>query len=380
MRSLFLSNAPILGGTARILQSWLLLGRSDGMSGALVLREGSHLIDWAREREFETLVDPMPWMDRKRPWHSLWHAARVGRWARRLGPDFIHCNEHDMFPFALLLRKFIRRPMVCHVRYRISREFAEWAFQGRLPDALLWTSYQQKQDSADAVAGIVPEERQHVVRLGVDMSQFGKGRASRDATRAEWGVREDEILIATPSPIRVRKRIHEFVEMMATLAAKNPRVVGIIAGGTVPGEEAYRDQIVQQIAATGLGRRLQWVGYLEPVEPLYHASDVVVSTSEYETFGNSVCEAMACRRPVVGYRGGSVHEVVGDAGLIVETGDLAGLTAAVERIVQDESLRWGLGERARARVAECFNPTKSFEQLCEIYQTILSRNLAPCRN
>jgi glycosyltransferase involved in cell wall biosynthesis len=96
-----------------------------------------------------------------------------------------------------------------------------------------------------------------------------------------------------------------------------------------------------------------------------------VSTSEYETFGNSVCEAMACERPVAAYRGGSVAEVVGDAGLIVETGDLDGLTAAVERLILDAELRQRLGQVARQRVANCFNARKSFEQLVGLYQSLL---------
>jgi glycosyltransferase involved in cell wall biosynthesis len=154
-------------------------------------------------------------------------------------------------------------------------------------------------------------------------------------------------------------------------------VVGIIAGAPVPGEDAYRDQIVQQIEATGLGRRLQWVGHLDPVEPLYHACDIVVSTSEYETFGNSVCEAMACRRPVVGYEAGSVKEVVGDAGITVPTGDLPMLTAAVRQLVENPALRHSLGEAARQRVADSFDPRKSFQQLLEIYQSIVGPSPQP---
>jgi glycosyltransferase involved in cell wall biosynthesis len=98
-----------------------------------------------------------------------------------------------------------------------------------------------------------------------------------------------------------------------------------------------------------------------------------VSTSEYETFGNSVCEAMACARPVAAYRGGSVAEVLGDTGLVVETGDLDGLTAAVERLVAAPYLRQSLGQAARQRVAEHFNPRKSFEQLLGIYASLLGK-------
>ena len=52
-----------------------------------------------------TLVDAMPVPSRRMPWTILWHAARVARWARRRGVQVIHCNEHDVYPFAAVLRQ-----------------------------------------------------------------------------------------------------------------------------------------------------------------------------------------------------------------------------------------------------------------------------------
>ena len=127
-------------------------------------------------------------------------------------------------------------------------------------------------------------------------------------------------MVGTASPLRPRKRVHEFIEIARRLAPRHPKAVFLIAGGSVAGDEAYREQIEQAVRESQLGRRLRWLGFLEPVEPFFHGSDIQVSTSEYETFGNSVCEAMACARPVAAYRGGSVAEVLGDAGLVDRNG------------------------------------------------------------
>jgi len=132
--------------------------------------------------------------------------------------------------------------------------------------------------------------------------------------RREWGFGPEDVILGTASALRPAQAYRGFRRARVQLAREDPRVGGVLAGDAAPGDESYRDQILQRIAASGLGRRLRWLGNLEPVEPFYHAIDIFVSTSEYETFGNSVCEAMACRRPVAAYRGGSVHEVVGDAG------------------------------------------------------------------
>ena len=61
-------------------------------------------------------------------------------------------------------------------------------------------------------------------------------------------------------------------------------------------------------------------------------------------------------------------------GWSIETGDLDALTAAVERLIAGAELRQSLGTAARRRVAEHFNPRKSFEKLLGIYQSALGHS------
>ncbi len=90
------------------------------------------------------------------------------------------------------------------------------------------------------------------------------------------------------------------------------------------------------------------------------AMDLFISTSELETFGNSVCEAMACKVPVVAYRGGSVAEVVAETGLIVENGDLAGLIAAATTLLTDEPLRIELGKKQAGALPSTLTRSNEF--------------------
>jgi glycosyltransferase involved in cell wall biosynthesis len=373
MRVLYLTDNLTLGGTIRILQSWLLLGRRSGLDGHVAVRPGSHLVRWLEANGVAHVANPMPWPDRRWPMPALWHAQRLARWGRRRGIDVIHCNEHNLYPFGVLLRRLLGRPLVCHVRYRLTREFCAWAFggRGRQPDALLWTSRQQEADCTEAIRGIVPAERQRVLHIGLDPGVFGVRTGERDAMRRQWGFGGDEIVIGQACALRPRKRLEDFVELVARLAREDPRVVGVLAGDAVAGDEPYRELILRRVADSGLGPRFRWLGNLDDVEPFYQAIDVFVSTSEYETFGNSVCEAMCCSRPVVAYQGGSVQEVVGGAGLIARTGDLGALIAAARDCARDAGLRDRLGGVGRQRVARHFNPADSLDQLRQIYDALV---------
>jgi glycosyltransferase involved in cell wall biosynthesis len=87
---------------------------------------------------------------------------------------------------------------------------------------------------------------------------------------------------------------------------------------------------------------------------LYDRAAVVVCPSYREGLPLCVLEAMAHGKPVVASAVGGIPELVEDGvtGLLVEPGDVAGLRAALERLLADPMLRRRLGRAARKRVAE----------------------------
>jgi len=375
VRVLYLTDNPTLGGTIRILQSWLLIGRRDGtIAGHVVVPPESHFQQWLEANQITFTNSRFPVPSKRWPWPALWQAFKLSRWMKQHSIEVIHCNEHNIYPFAALLRRVTGLPLVCHVRYQFHRDYAVWAFGGsRQPDALLWTSRQQQQDCADAIRGVVPEDVQHLIPLGVDPAVIGARQHERQARRREWGVEDEEVLIGQACALRPRKRIEEFIDLVAALAREQLPVVGVLAGDAMPGDEPYRERIVGHLEQQQLGRQFRWIGNVDDIEPFDQAIDIFVSTSEYETFGNSVCEAMACGRPVVAYRGGSIHEVVGDGGRIVADRDLPALVAAVRECVVRPDMRRDLGTRAKQRVLDYFSPAATLKQLVGIYETITHR-------
>lgn len=363
---------PNLGASARTLQDWILLGRPDRLRASIALRTDGDLRHWLDAERIPHMLSPMPWPDRANVMRSVVQAWRIKRWMKGLDAQFIHCYEHDLYPFAVALRMLTSLPLVCHVHFAPERDFLLWAFGSRRkqPDAVIWTSAQQRKDCAAAIDGIVGPERQHVIPLGLDLRRFGSRSDGREATRRDLGIGPADVVIGAASALRGRKRIDDFLDLVSALRERHRDVVGLLAGGEVPGDEAYARDIIPRIRAAEDAGGFRWLGNLEPVEPFMHAIDIFVSTSEYETFGMSVLEAMGCGKPVVAYRGGSVHEVVGDAGRIVPTGDVAGLIAATEPLIVDRQRRLEVGEAARLRVAVEYDPRGSLDQLLRIYASI----------
>lgn len=72
---------------------------------------------------------------------------------------------------------------------------------------------------------------------------------------------------------------------------------------------------------------------------LYRRATALVYPSRYEGFGLPVLEAMASGTPVIASRAGSIPEVLGAAGILLDPDDTNGWTAAIARVANDAAVR-----------------------------------------
>lgn len=85
---------------------------------------------------------------------------------------------------------------------------------------------------------------------------------------------------------------------------------------------------------------------------LLRSARAFVFPSLYEGFGIPPLEAMAFGTPVVATRATSLPEVLGEAALFVEPGDVEGLAAAMKSVLENTVLRDELAVKGRAQAAK----------------------------
>ncbi len=153
----------------------------------------------------------------------------------------------------------------------------------------------------------------------------------------------------------IRKGLRSFV-----LAARDlPEVRFVLVGKHVDG--AAEDL---QTVATSNVEMPGWVPDLE-LRALLGRAKVYVQASYTEGFGMALVEAMASGCvPVVTERG-AIPEVVGNAGLYVEYGNVASLVEGIRKALGSD-----LGVRARARVAERFTDDQRRDALFQVVQEL----------
>jgi glycosyltransferase involved in cell wall biosynthesis len=88
---------------------------------------------------------------------------------------------------------------------------------------------------------------------------------------------------------------------------------------------------------------------------LYQQSSILISASQFESFGGVLMEAMASGLTVIATDVGGCRELVGKTGTLVPVGRIDNLVAAIDDCVEQPSRITEMGSRARVRIKEYFD-------------------------
>jgi len=140
----------------------------------------------------------------------------------------------------------------------------------------------------------------------------------------------------------------------------------LVIGGKGP-EEATLRALATEL---GVEKWVRFAGYIPrtALGAYFTACDLFAFHSTFETFGIVVAQAMSYGRAVVTVRNTALPEVLGDGGLLAETGDWRGFGEAMARLAQDETFRRQMGEAGRIRAEKLFN----WDRIAEQYEAVLS--------
>jgi 1,2-diacylglycerol 3-alpha-glucosyltransferase len=206
-----------------------------------------------------------------------------------------------------------------------------------------------------------------VVPTGVDVEAFGAGDGPR--ARQKFGVPERAFVVGHVGRLAAEKNLGYLAEAVALFVKDTPGSRFLVVGGG-PEEEELRAAFRRH----GAERRLVMTGPLtgRPLHDAYAAMDVFAFSSQSETQGLVVTEAMAAHLPVVALRASGVREVVRHErnGLILPAGARAELfAAALRRLREDHALRRRFAREARA-TAEQLSRTRCAERALHFYETV----------
>jgi glycosyltransferase involved in cell wall biosynthesis len=218
---------------------------------------------------------------------------------------------------------------------------------------------------------IVPDEKIVVVPNGIDVDRFVKScmNFDRDGFLKRQNLPTDCLLISSIGELRTLKRHDDLIRAAAIVTRDFNNAHFVIAGvDSSPSGENLK-QLNDLTVQLKLDGQVHFLGWVDDAEQLLCATDVFVSTSETESFGLSIVEAMAASTAVVATRTEGAQETIEDqvTGLLVPIGDIERLGSSITALLKDQEIRTAMGKRAAKVAAERFSLTRMVDDIEKIY-------------
>ncbi len=181
--------------------------------------------------------------------------------------------------------------------------------------------------------------------------------------RDEPAARGPILFVGTVEP---RKNVRGLLAAYASLLVQDPNAPPLVLAGRLP--PAGLPTVPAGIPAD----RVRALGYVsdEARRTLYGQASVLVMPSLDEGFGLPALEAMTVGLPVIVSNRGALPEVVGQAGLLVEPDDPEGMAGAIQRVLDDDSLRHRMAADGIRRARD-YDWTRSAVRLVDAYAAAL---------
>jgi glycosyltransferase involved in cell wall biosynthesis len=207
-------------------------------------------------------------------------------------------------------------------------------------------------------------------------SEFVRAADSCCEGRIDVGIPHEKAyhpVLVSPYNLEPRKNLTSLLRAVAQVRIRYPslRLVLFGRGAVTPEREAEFQRMVHELK---LDEVIELTGYIEDgdLKCFYRTSDLFVFPSLYEGFGLPVLEAMACGACVIARNASAMAEVVGDAGVLVETQSADILSATISTLLDDPGRRKQLGEAARRR-ADDFSTERMAKSTYRSYLTAFGK-------
>jgi glycosyltransferase involved in cell wall biosynthesis len=186
--------------------------------------------------------------------------------------------------------------------------------------------------------------------------------------------------VAATGPVRfalissnvAKKGLEDLVRLARACAAAGVTDAAFVVVG--PETETVKALRAGQMAGE-VPASITFAGYAEGPAAALAGVQVVLNLSRFaESFGRTVAEAMAARRPVIAYRWGALPELVDDGvtGFLVPYGEAEAAVAAVKALIADRSLIAAMGEAGRASVTARYDKPAYRAAMQAAYREILA--------
>jgi glycosyltransferase involved in cell wall biosynthesis len=314
-------------------------------------------------------------------------ARRIADAVLETRPDVVHVHFGTFDLSTRLALRMLRRRLgadmprlVWHYRTALETPVAERNPVRRIKDHIKFARAGQDVDLFVGVTRALAEEvalrgapaaRARGIVAGCDTDTFRHDAETRRRVRRSLGVGDDDVLLMHMGWSWHRKGGDLLAEAVCSLEtifaagdeAAAPRIIACSIG-------APEDALLGPVLALPISDR---------VHEYHQASDIFISASRSEGFGNGLVEAMACERVAVAAAAdGQLETFAGLDGVrTIPVGDSAALARAVRQLIDHRAAWPALGASNRRHVIDRHSMRRWARDMADAYAELVPEHLTP---
>ncbi|VVB90879.1 D-inositol-3-phosphate glycosyltransferase [uncultured archaeon] len=209
----------------------------------------------------------------------------------------------------------------------------------------------------------VPEKKISLIPVGINLDTFKPERKNEEYLK-KLNLSKDDFIILSIGRLVWDKGFFDIIYaakrilLDPELREKSIKFVFIGSGK----EEKTMRKLINKLGLTETVKMAGTFPYND-IPMIHNIADIFLLPSIpvrnwQEQFGMVFAEALACGKPVIAGESGSIPEVVGDAGILIQPNDPLSIYREIKRLVIDDALREKYQKSARPRAVEVFDPEK----------------------
>jgi glycosyltransferase involved in cell wall biosynthesis len=322
----------------------------------------------------------------------IWR-AEIDRFVDDVGVDVLHVHDLPLVRTAQSVADDRGLPLVADLHENYPEAARQWRTGMALPRRLvqtLFTPYRRlralERDcvrAADHVLATTPEGRAHYVAdCGADPRRVSVVSNTVDLATYDTAVDpaegfDDEFVVSYVGSFGPHRGLEPLIDALPALVERVPNARLLLVGSA--GEAAYERRLRERAAATGVGNRVTFTGWIDLEEvPRYVAASDVCTVPHAEnphtatTVPHKLFQYMASRKPVLVSEVPTLARVVNDAdcGIVVPEGDHEAVAAELTTLAEDPARRKRLGTNGRVAVERTYNWKREGGRLDAVYREL----------
>jgi glycosyltransferase involved in cell wall biosynthesis len=307
--------------------------------------------------------------------HSGFDFRMYSRLSRVLGdsrPDIVHTHIQVLryaLPSMLRLKNTSLVHTVHNMAEREVEPTARWIQRCAFNHGVVPVAVAEK--VAFGIKHLYGIQHCHVIPNCIPMNRYACPQTPRREWRAREGFRDHDVLFVCVARFAPQKNHALLLRAFAQGPASDTNVHLVLIG-----EGVLQKQLEKQAKDLGLRSQVHFLGLRTDIPDALGAMDVFVLSSDWEGNPLSVIEAMASGLPIVSTAVGGVPDLFesGKEGLIVQPGDVQGLSDSMTYLLGNREVRQSFGMSAARRARENYDVSVMVRAYEELYEDLVNRS------